>query len=157
VGEPEKLCAGPRDLLRLELVPLVCFEQVTAISIRTLLRVERRGLRERTGASGREENQPPTGSVARVIRETSIRSIAHGAAKFDWPCDQFLRHRVHWPFWCRRIWRKGNVKGFLSFPRGAKDGPTGDGTHPALFSCSEGVQFSSRDFRTLVCLEVKLL
>src|SRR4029077_3723163 len=40
----------------------------------------------------------PSDVNARVIGKFSIRSMAHWEAKFDWPCDQFLHDRVHWPF-----------------------------------------------------------
>ncbi len=38
-----------------------------------------------------EEKRPPAGSVAHVMRETSIVSMSNCGAKFYWPSVQFLR------------------------------------------------------------------
>jgi hypothetical protein len=43
--------------------------------------------------------------------------MAQREAKFDWPRDQFLRDRVHWPFRWEGIWPKGNVKTVPPFVR----------------------------------------
>jgi hypothetical protein len=43
-------------------------------------------------------------------RRRAIRSMAHCEAKFDWPRDQFLRDRVHWPSERRVKCENGKLK-----------------------------------------------